>query len=262
MSEDPTPRAPREKDRLIVRISFDDAANFFDETRGPPPPAMNQLVRTLVDELQGHRRILDAGVGTGRFAQPLQDHGLDVVGVDIAKRMLEKAAAKGAGNLLRSDACFLPFRSRTFDAAICIHLLHLLSDWPAAVQEICRVTREAMLSIAHTTRNPVRHAYNRILEGYGFKSYRRGKGEWELSDLVKPQRTVPAVTFENRADDLLAHLRRRAYSSQWQIPETINEKAVEDVRQQFGGRVFPTELRVLVWRIDDLRSCADISKLL
>ena len=237
-----------------MRVSFDHAADFFDETRGPPPPAMNQLISTLVDELKGHRLVLDAGVGTGRFAKPFQDHGLEVVGIDIAKRMLERAVEKGTQNLLRSDACFLPFGDRTFDGSVCIHLLHLITDWPLALQEICRVTRNAMLSIIYTTRNPVRQAYNRILEEYGFKSHRLGKGEWELGDIVQPQRSVFAATFDNRADELIGHLRRRAYSSQWEIPEDINEMAVNEVNQQFGGKVFPTELRVLVWRIDDLRS--------
>jgi ubiquinone/menaquinone biosynthesis C-methylase UbiE len=243
-----------------MRISFDHAADFYDRTRGPPLHVMNQLIKTLVDELKGHRSVLDVGVGTGRFAKPFQDHGFEVVGVDVAERMLEKAAEKGAQNLLRSDACFLPFKDQAFDASVCIHLLHLISDWRVALQEICRVTREAMLSMVYTTRNPVRQAYNRILEGYGFKSHRLGKGEWELGDIVRPHKSVFAATFDNSADELVEHLSRRAYSSQWQIPEDINKKAVDEVRQQFGGRVFPTELRVLVWRTDDLRNYADVSK--
>jgi ubiquinone/menaquinone biosynthesis C-methylase UbiE len=237
-----------------VRVSFDHAADFFDATRGPPPPAMRQLVSTLVDELKGHRLVLDVGVGTGRFAKPFQDHGLEVVGIDIAKRMLGKAVEKGTRNLLRSDVCFLPFGNRTFDASVCIHLLHLIAEWPLALQEICRVTRNTMLSIIYTTRNPVRQAYNRILEGYGFKSRRLGKGEWELSNIVTPQRSVRAAIFDNRADELIGYLSRRAYSSQWEVPEDVNEKAITEVKRLFRGRVFPTELRVLVWRVDDVRN--------
>jgi ubiquinone/menaquinone biosynthesis C-methylase UbiE len=254
------PHETRDGDLLIVRVSFDYAADFFDETRGPPPLAMNQLINTLVGELRGHRTILDVGVGTGRFAKPFQDHGLEVVGVDIAERMLGKATEKGTRNLLRSDACFLPFRDRTFDASVCIHVLHLISDWTTALREICRVARVDMLSIVYTTRNPVRQAYNRILERYGFKSRRLGKGEWELGDIVRPRKSVFAATFDNKADELIEHLRRRAYSSQWKIPEDVNEKAVDEVRQQFGGKVFPTELRVLVWCIDDLRNYAHAAK--
>jgi predicted TPR repeat methyltransferase len=61
---------------------------------------MEPLVTTLIKELTGYRNILDVGVGTGRFAKPLQNHKLNIVGIDIARRMLEKATAKGVRNLL------------------------------------------------------------------------------------------------------------------------------------------------------------------
>lgn len=242
---------------MIARVSFDQAADFFDQTRGPPPQAMNQLICTLANELKGRRSILDVGVGTGRIAKPLQDQGWDIIGVDIAGRMLEKAVEKGTRNLLRSDACRLPFRDRTFDASVCIHVLHLIGEWRLALHEICRVTTDLMVSMAYTSRNPVRQAYNRILDTHGCRSRRLGKGEWELSDIVKPERSVQAATFDSRANDLIEHLSRRAYSSQWEIPEDVNERAVGELRQQFGGRVFHTELQVLVWRVHDLRNYVD-----
>ncbi len=70
-----------------MKISFDCAAEFYDRTRGPPEHVMEKLILTLINELKGCKSILDVGVGTGRFAKPLQDHGLYVVGVDIAKKM-------------------------------------------------------------------------------------------------------------------------------------------------------------------------------
>lgn len=234
------------------RISFDNAAEFYDETRGPPIHAMKQLVKTLAEELQEYRSILDVGVGTGRFSKPLQGSGLKVVGIDIAKKMLEKAVEKQVENLLRADACFLPFRDKTFEASVCIHLLHLISKWRDALGEICRVTQDVMLSTCYTTKNPVRQAYNQILEGYGYKSRRPGKGEWELKDFIKPK-SVFVATFENRANELLEYLSHRAYSSQWNIPKHVNKKAVKQLRQEFSGKVFPAELQVLVWQIDDLK---------
>ena len=74
-----------------MRISFDSAAEFYDKTRGPSGHVMEQLIKTLIYELVGYRTILDAGVGTGRFAEPLQENGLEVVGIDIAKKMISKA---------------------------------------------------------------------------------------------------------------------------------------------------------------------------
>lgn len=236
-----------------MRVSFDRAAEFYDRTRGPPKHAMKQLVRTFVTELQSYGNIIDIGVGTGRFAKPLQNHALEIIGIDIAKKMLEKAMAKGFKNLIRGDACFLPFKDKTFDACICIHLLHLLSDWKLALHEICRVTKDTMLSIIYTTQNPVQRAYSQILGDYGYKRNRLGKGEWELKDLIKPLKSIFAATFDNDADSLLIHLSERAYSGQWTIPADINQKAVVELKRRFSGKTFPAELRVLVWQIDDLK---------
>jgi predicted TPR repeat methyltransferase len=52
---------------------------------------MEPLVTTLINELAGYRNILDVGVGTGRFAKPFLDQKLNIVGVDIARRMLKKS---------------------------------------------------------------------------------------------------------------------------------------------------------------------------
>jgi len=236
-----------------IRVSFDSVAEIYDKTRGPPNHAMKQLIKTIANELKGYRIILDAGVGTGRFAKPLQDNGFKVVGIDIAGKMLNKAKEKGVGILLHGDACFLPFKDNIFDAAVCIHLLHLVSGWEMVLQEICRVTRETMLSITYASKNPVRQAYNRILKGYGYEKRRLGKGEWELKELVKPSKSVFATAFDNSVDELIEHLSQRAYSGQWEISEDINKKVVDELRLRFSGKVFSAELRVLVWDIEDLK---------
>ncbi len=196
---------------------------------------------------------MDAGVGTGRFAEPLRKKGFEVVGVDIARKMLEKAREKSVDNLLRGDVCFLPFRDDVFDASVCIHLLHLVSEWKLAVSEICRVTREVMLSVVYTSENVVGQVYNSILEGYGYVIRRVGKGECELKDLVEPVRSVFATSYPNDFDEYLEHLSRRAYSRQWEIPEEVNRMVIEDLRRRFDGTVSIAKLRVLLWNIDDLR---------
>jgi ubiquinone/menaquinone biosynthesis C-methylase UbiE len=235
-----------------MRISFDSAAEIYDETRGPPRLVMEQLIETLAGELHQYKTVLDVGVGTGRFAKPLQDSGLDLVGVDIAKKMISKAVEKGVDNLLRGDACFLPFKDNSFDVAVCIHLLHLISEWKTALQEICRVTQGIMVSIIYMHEDPLRETYNRLLNSYGYESRRLGKGEWELEDSVEPSRSVFVASYDGSADERLAYLSQRAYSSQWEIPEDVNKKVVDELKRQFAGKVFPQELRILLWDIDDL----------
>lgn len=237
-----------------MRISFDRAAEIYDKTRGFPNHAMKQLIKTLIDELSCYKTILDAGVGSGRFAKPLQESGFEVVGIDIAKKMIGKAEEKAVSDLFLSDVCFLPFKDNSFDATVCIHLLHLIGEWKTALQEICRVTRSVMVSLIYVYKNPMWEAYGRLLKGYEFERRRLGLGEWELKDLVRPSRSVFAASYGTGADERLEYLRQRAYSYQWEIPEDKNESIVDKLRSQFAGTVFHQELLLLTWNIDDLKA--------
>jgi ubiquinone/menaquinone biosynthesis C-methylase UbiE len=237
-----------------MRISFDRVAGIFDKTRGPPKHIMKKLVKTLTNELRDYKTILDAGVGTGRFAKPLQDNGFEIYGIDIAKKMMSKAAEKGVNNLLRADACFIPFRNESFDVTVCIGLLHLISEWKAALQEICRVTKEIMVSTFYSSKNPIREAYNRLIQDSGYSTRRPGKGTNTLKELVKPTKSVFVSSYQTTADERLEYLNRRASSSQWAIPEDVNEKAVDELRRKFTGKRLSQELHVLVWDKDDLQA--------
>jgi len=215
---------------------------------------MRQLVKTLIGELGDCRTVLDLGVGTGRFAKPLQDTGLEVVGVDIAEKMIDKAVERGVDNLLQGDACCLPLKNSSFDATVCIHLLHLINEWKTALQEICRVTHRVMVSMAYGNTDPVWENYNRLLKSCGCESRRLGRGEEELKDLVKPSKSVFVGSYSESADRRLTNMSQRAYSSQWRIPEDVNKKVMDELKCQFAGKMFAKELQLLVWDINDLKA--------
>src|SRR5207244_9547346 len=102
--------------RMPDRLSFDRVAPIYDETRGLPPRILSRVLGVLVDELRG-KRVLEVGVGTGRFAVPLQKSGIQVVGIDISPAMVERGLAKGLKNVIFADAVRLPFPSKAFDVA-------------------------------------------------------------------------------------------------------------------------------------------------
>jgi len=215
---------------------------------------MKRLLETLIDELSGNKTILDAGVGTGRFAKPLQDSGFEIFGIDIAKKMISRATERGVSNLFLGDVCFLPFKDNSFDATVCIHVLHLVSEWKMALREICRITRRVMVSMNYVRENPLWKAYDKLLKKYGYERHRPGKGEWELKKLVRPSKSVFVASFETKADERLTYLSQRAYSHQWKIPESVNKKIVDELRSRFAGKAFPQELYLLIWDIKDLKA--------
>ena len=61
-------------------VSFDRAADRYDETRRLTPEASRATVDLLGSELRGRRPCLEIGVGTGLIALPLHEVGVGMVG--------------------------------------------------------------------------------------------------------------------------------------------------------------------------------------
>jgi SAM-dependent methyltransferase len=128
-----------------VSVTFDRAAGFYDESRGLRPE-VSELVADRVEGAVGPAaRLLEIGVGTGRIALPLHRRGREIVGVDLSLPMLDRFRAKAAAaglpppTVLRADAGRLPFRDACVDAVLEVHVLHLVPDWPRALEEVRRV---------------------------------------------------------------------------------------------------------------------------
>ena len=126
-------------------------ADEYDATR---ESATKEEVDALAKSLDGRKTVLDVGVGTGRFAKPLSDLGFEITGVDVSRRMLLKAREKGLERLLLGDAYKLPFADKSFDAAIIIHVLHVVADWATVMQDLGRVTKGPVMSILRVPQGP------------------------------------------------------------------------------------------------------------
>jgi demethylmenaquinone methyltransferase/2-methoxy-6-polyprenyl-1,4-benzoquinol methylase len=88
-------------------------------------------------------RVLDAACGTGDLAIAALKAGAgDVVGVDFAERMLERARRKEARIAwVRADILALPFADATFDAATVGFGVRNVADLDVALRELRRVLR-------------------------------------------------------------------------------------------------------------------------
>jgi len=218
---------------------------------------MKQLIETLATELNDYRRVLDLGVGTGRFSEPLQKVGFEVTGIDISRNMTSKAKAKKIKDLLLADARSIPFKEKTFDATVSVHLLHLVKEWQKTLAEVCRVTRHAMLSLYYAHKDPVREKYDLLLKPYGFERHRPGKSEQDLREVVTPTKTVFACSYNTSTDGSITNLQQRTSSSQWEISERVNLEIVRKLKTEFAGKTFRQELYLSVWEIDSLKVCIE-----
>ncbi len=245
------------------RKSFDRVAEIYDDTRGLPPDIMTSVLDAMEEVVRKDRKVLDAGTGTGRFSVPLQARGFDVIGIDISMRMLEKARAKGATGLMRGDLCALPFRDRSFGAAVSVHVMHLISTWRCALGEVARVTDRMFVSVS-TVRDDdspyerLRTRYDKACADRGHAVMHPGLRERELSNFLAPDEARRIATnihvFETA--NVLERFGSRIFSDQWDVPEEVHSAAVDELRKEYAG--VPTlenreEISLLVWDMDRVR---------
>jgi SAM-dependent methyltransferase len=135
-----------------VPRQFDEISPVYDTTRDPLDDA---TLETIVGCLRSHdvASVLEVGIGTGRVALPLAQRGITVTGIDASHGMLAHARAKGAERLVLGSAYALPFRPGSFDAALFVHVLHLLDEPIGALREACRVTRRGAVALVRPGRD-------------------------------------------------------------------------------------------------------------
>ncbi|MGD9963496.1 MAG: class I SAM-dependent methyltransferase [Thermoplasmata archaeon] len=245
--------------------SFDRIADKFDETRSLPQETMSVVVDALEWAMPPGSSVLDAGVGTGRFALPLQHRGFEVVGADVSTRMMERAAAKGFRDLFKSDVCALPFKDQAFDYALSVHLIHLVPQWRCALGEIGRVTRGDLISVVTDRRNSateeIRTAYRDSCRRLGFEVRHIAPGERELTELLPPDSKSKLAVRKEPLDvrRLLDNYESRTLSEHWDVPEDVHARAVGELRERYGGvdeLAVVEDLFMLRWRADRLREFA------
>ena len=223
------------------RKSFDRVAGCYDATRALPPAAAADVAAGLMRALREVAplpSVLEVGIGTGRMALPLLGAGARVVGVDVAPAMLARLRAKRTDlPLLIADAAQLPLRAHAVDAALFVHVLHLLPDAGTALRAATQVVRPGGVLLygrSDHARSPSRLLIRRARALVGeLAGIEFGAQDWHVeadrtfaahADAVGARRTdVVLARWPERVTGraLLAALEHRVYSSTWAIPDAV-----------------------------------------
>lgn len=220
---------------------------------------MSLSVATMEKVLRYSESILDVGTGTGRFAKPLSDRGLPIVGVDISTSMMDKARKKGLHDLVRGDAHNLPFRDQSFDAAVFVLVLHLVQDWVTVVHEIGRVCRGFVVStVGREEGLNIRELYLRLREAHGVPLRKFNEGTEGLRTLVRPMEVYPVMDriVESKTDESIAYFADRKSSITWDVSQTVHDEIIRAIRSGHGGRILRQRVvdEVAVWKAEQFRS--------
>ena len=247
-------------------IAFDQAADYYDQTRGFREGVAEQ-VRDAILAYTGatlSTRFLELGVGTGRIALPFTQAGYDYTGIDPSQPMMERLESKLSQApatpgqprryaLFQGDVTALPFTANSFDVIIAAHVLHLVDGWQKALDEAKRVLRKpGFLMLSHEEQKPltvqpetpnVNRQWYKILEDLGVKHAELQPGirpQWDSakrdSGLVDYLRGMGAqvedVTLLEYTTPPLSPRQLaqrhidRMYSSDWHLSDEVHAEAV------------------------------------
>lgn len=225
-------------------VSFDRAADYYDQTRSLPDRLMQRLVAMLVAELPRDGRCLEIGVGTGRIALPLIERGIKVVGVDISVEMLRRYVEKAPPNIevAVADATHLPFADRTFTSAIASHVLHLIPGWETALDELVRVLAPGGVLLASRNADPAAEWQNlvrrRFYEEAGDPPWPPGMNRIDELDLEMSARRATIRKLDDVHNDkwlsiadVLDLLEKGVYAACWSIDQQTRSRAAAATKQ-------------------------------
>ncbi len=110
--------------------------------------------------------VLDVGCGPGFWMKKAMPKADRVVGIDLSPGMVREAR-EASRHVAVADAERIPFRTATFDATFCFHMLYHVPNIADAVAELRRVTRTGGRVIVTTNGNdhmrPLRDSFDSIV---------------------------------------------------------------------------------------------------
>ena len=128
-----------------VRDAYRRWAPVYDYTFGAISTAGRRHAIEIINASSG--RVLEVGVGTGLSLPDYKKH-LDIVGIDLAPEMLEKARERvkaekltNISGLHEMDASNLRFPDASFDTTVAMYVITVVPDPQKVMQELSRVTK-------------------------------------------------------------------------------------------------------------------------
>lgn len=234
---------------MAIPIAFDRIATSYDAQRAHPPEVSAQVGAAIATLTGPGALTLELGVGTGRIALPARAAGCRVVGVDIAREMLQQARrlrdtqAGPLFALLQGDIARLPLRSDTFDAVLAVHVLHLVPDWRGALAEVARVLRPGGVflqgrdwrdphSCTELLRGKLREAVMALLPGARPPGAGAALAQAiaRLGGTIEPEHVAAEWTSYTSPARVLEGMAARADAETWALDDALLQAAVARVR--------------------------------
>jgi SAM-dependent methyltransferase len=254
-------------------VAFDRAAAYYDRTRGNTSEGLRRTIDLLAGEVHGRGSVLEVGIGTGQLGLPLHGAGIPVVGLDLARPMMdvlvEKAGGRTAFPLVQGDATRMPFRDGAFGASYLRWVLQLIPAWADALAEVVRVVRPGGVFLASLAsyggpRSEIRTRFAELIgvsiepAGLAYDGYDELDAVATALGLApRALAPIPEIGYEG-LDTFIDSIANNVFSWTWGIddPDLLARTAIE-VRRWAEDRYgplgsLPHDAYETTWRAYDL----------
>lgn len=235
-------------------ISFDRAADIYDETRGFPPGIGDLVADSAMRALTPGASVAEVGIGTGRIAKPLISRGARITGIDLSRRMMRRLLdtlppEQARPNLVEADASQLPLAAGAFDAVVSVHVFHLIANWRRALEEVRRVLKPGGVFLTGHDWRPddspgerLFRQWREIVKHDGPRGARLAAHDFgdvrdaliELGASVD-EWSVGEWTTRRTVARQLETIEHRTWSSTWDVPEAFFAQRLAQLREWTVG---------------------------
>jgi ubiquinone/menaquinone biosynthesis C-methylase UbiE len=250
-------------------IAFDRAAEYYDQTRAVPPEVEAQGVAAIASAfgLEAGVRVLEAGVGTGRWAIPLSKQGYRLHGCDLAMPMMRQLVNKQQASespvmLTQADITRLPYKAGSFAGVLVVHVFHLVPQYRRAIAEVRRVVQRGGVVLAvgdgvvrkDDFRMAVSHRLGEFMAEYGYQ-HEDVFDSWDdvLIAMREGASQLDNYTAFTWQSDTTAHAEyesivEKRWSWLWHLPEAAFQAALPRLREWLEAEY---DMDALVGRLRD-----------
>jgi SAM-dependent methyltransferase len=239
---------------VTTPLSFDRAADFYDQTRGFPPGIADKVAASALEAIPSGSRILEIGVGTGRIGIPLLRRGARLVGLDVSRKMMQRLRenldpAGPPAPLVEGNALHLPFPAGSFGGVIVVHVLHLIPERQQALDEVIRLLQPGGVFLSGFNWEPegsapnlVRAAWQRIVEQYPEarqsahqRNFHLPVAELEGRGGVHRQWDAAAWPSQYIPAERIGQMEQGMFSSTWRLPDEVRGRSLSELRRWAAG---------------------------
>jgi len=239
-------------------ISFDRAANIYEQTRGFPPGIGEQVAQAALEIVGPAATVVEVGVGTGRISRPLAALGVEIFGLDLSRQMMAELVRRAAGpmpTLVQGDATRLPFAPQQFDAVLSVHVFHLIPQWPEALSEVRRVLKPSGIFLTGYDWRPTDTPSGRMLEKWreivsargffgehpGARDFAEVKQFLVNSGATYTERFVGNWQVTRTVAHALETIEHRTWSATWHVPDDFFPHCLAELRAWAAQELGPLE---------------------